>query len=96
MTLTAGAPSWAAASPKILGRGVCRQGLPLEVKEAARMLLSLGATVEVGQWEADHLNTDHSLGANNEPVSPRDVALAMHHDACVRVIDEVLALRRAR
>ena len=64
--------------------------------EAARMLLSLGATVEVGQWEADHLNTDHSLGANNEPVSPRDVALAMHHDACVRVIDEVLALRRAR
>ena len=35
------------------------------------MLLSLGATVEVGQWEADHLNTDHSLGANNEPVSPR-------------------------
>ena len=62
--------------------------------EACRKLLSYGASVEVGEWEADHLNTDHSLGANNAPVSPRDVAVAMHHDACVRVIDEVLALRR--
>ena len=62
---------------------------------AARTLLRLGASVEVGQWEADRLHTDHSLGANNAPVSPRDIALVNRHIDCVDVVDEMLALRRA-
>lgn len=61
--------------------------------EAARTLLRLGASVDVGKWEADHLNTDHSLGASNDPVSPRDVALSLNHVDCVRVIDEEMRIR---
>ena len=61
--------------------------------EAAKTLLRLGASVDVGKWEADHLNTDHSLGASNDPVSPRDVALSLNHVDCVKVIDEEMRVR---
>jgi len=61
--------------------------------EAAKTLLRLGASVDVGKWEADHLNTDHSLGASNDPVSPRDVAVLLNHVECIKVIDAEMRVR---
>jgi hypothetical protein len=55
----------------------------------AATLIAHGACIEDGHWEADHLYTDHSK--KNELVSPRDIALRLKHDACVRVIDEALS-----
>ena len=55
----------------------------------AATLIAHGACIEDGQWEADHLYTDHSK--TNELVSPRDVAVRLSHVDCVRVIDEALS-----
>ena len=55
----------------------------------AATLIAHGACIEDGQWEADHLYTDHSK--TKELVSPRDVAVRLSHVDCVRVIDEALS-----
>lgn len=67
----------------------CEWGQP----DAARLLIGFGASLTAGQWEADRLYTDFTLGAANDPVSPRDIAVAMRHEDCVRVIDEAMSLR---